>query len=206
MAPKRNNIVPNGHFKKDWQRYVTCHFNQAGKKVRRRTKRTKKFAAISPRPAAGLLRPVVRCPTFKYNNRLRAGRGFTLEELKQAGIPRARALSIGIAVDHRRRNKCLESLQANVQRLKEFTSKQVFISKKPEGGEPPAVAQLLGPILPISQDNVPFKARAITDEEKNVKAFQTMRTARADARLCGLRLRRAERAAAEEEMKKKKGK
>jgi ribosomal protein L13E len=31
---------------------------------------------------------VVRCQTNKYNMRVRAGRGFTLDELKQAGINR----------------------------------------------------------------------------------------------------------------------
>lgn len=29
-----------------------------------------------------MLRPIVRCPSLKYNRRVRAGRGFTLEELK----------------------------------------------------------------------------------------------------------------------------
>jgi large subunit ribosomal protein L13e len=36
---------------------------------------------VAPRPAE-LLRPAVHCPTVKYNTRLRAGRGFTLEEIK----------------------------------------------------------------------------------------------------------------------------
>ena len=44
-------------------------------------------AAVAPRPL-GAARPVVRCPTNKYNTRVRAGRGFTLDELKQAGITR----------------------------------------------------------------------------------------------------------------------
>ena len=41
-----------------------------------------KAAAIAPRPVAGLLRPVVHCQTIRYNARVRAGRGFTLDELK----------------------------------------------------------------------------------------------------------------------------
>ena len=44
--------------------------------------RVKKARTVAPRPVAGPLRPVVRCPTFKYNTKIRAGRGFTLEELK----------------------------------------------------------------------------------------------------------------------------
>ena len=35
-----------------------------------------------PRPVAGLLRPVVRGQTLRYNTKRRVGRGFTHEELK----------------------------------------------------------------------------------------------------------------------------
>lgn len=43
--------------------------------------RQSKAAAIAPRPV-DRLRPIVRCPTIKYNRKVRAGRGFTLTELK----------------------------------------------------------------------------------------------------------------------------
>ena len=82
MAPKRNNIIPNGHFHKDWQRYVKTWFNQPMRKKRRHQSRVKKALKVAPRPAAGQLRPIVRCPTIKYNTKVRAGKGFTLEELK----------------------------------------------------------------------------------------------------------------------------
>ena len=82
MAPQGNNIVPNGHFHKDWQRFVKCWFNQPMKKAKRRKARETKARRIAPRPVAGPLRPVVRCPTLKYNTKVRAGKGFTLEELK----------------------------------------------------------------------------------------------------------------------------
>ena len=79
---KNNNVLPNAHFKKDWDRRVKTWFDQAGQKRRRRLLRQQKAAAIAPRPAGGLLRPVVRCPTQKYNMKMRLGRGFTLQELK----------------------------------------------------------------------------------------------------------------------------
>lgn len=82
MAAKRNGVIPNAHFKKHWQRWVKTWFNQPGSKKRRRTKRLQKAAKVAPRPVKGALRPVVRCPTFKYNTKIRKGRGFTLEELK----------------------------------------------------------------------------------------------------------------------------
>ena len=44
--------------------------------------RQAKAVKIFPRPTAGPLRPVVRGQTLKYNMKVRAGRGFTLEELK----------------------------------------------------------------------------------------------------------------------------
>lgn len=74
-------------------------------------KRAAKAAALAPRPTGGLLRPAVHCPTIKYNSKLRLGRGFSLEELKAAGIPAKFAATIGIAVDPRRVNKSAESLE-----------------------------------------------------------------------------------------------
>ena len=54
---------------------------QPGRKLRRRNARLSKAAAVAPRPV-DKLRPIVRCPTIKYNRRVRAGRGFTLAEMK----------------------------------------------------------------------------------------------------------------------------
>ena len=82
MAPNRNEMIPNAHFKKHWERYVRNWFDQPGRKRRRRRTRLQKAARIAPRPAKGPLRPVVHCTTFRYNTKLRAGRGFTLDELK----------------------------------------------------------------------------------------------------------------------------
>ena len=82
MAPKHNNMIHNNHFHKQWQNYVRTWFDQPGRKKRRRVARQKRALQIAPRPVAGALRPIVRCPTFKYNTKIRAGRGFTLEELK----------------------------------------------------------------------------------------------------------------------------
>lgn len=48
-----------------------------------------------------------------------------------AGINKRFARTIGISVDPRRRNKSTESLQANVQRLKEYRSKLILFPRKP---------------------------------------------------------------------------
>ena len=71
---KHNNVLPNGHFGKHWQNYVKTWFNQPGRKKRRRVARQNKALAVAPRPVAGPLRPVVRCPTFKYNTKVRQGK------------------------------------------------------------------------------------------------------------------------------------
>jgi large subunit ribosomal protein L13e len=81
MPAKRNQMVPNGHFHKDWQRYVKTWFNQPARKQRRRKARTEKARRLAPRPTQKL-RPIVRCPTARHHKKLRIGRGFTLEELK----------------------------------------------------------------------------------------------------------------------------
>merc|ERR1712190_353565 len=62
--------------------------------------------------------------------KVRLGKGFTLDELREAKIPVKKALTIGISVDHRRRNRCAESLQANVDRLKVYLSKLKIFPRK----------------------------------------------------------------------------
>ncbi|XP_064611391.1 large ribosomal subunit protein eL13-like [Liolophura sinensis] len=211
MAPKRNNILPNGHFHKDWQRMVKTWFNQPMRKKRRHETRVKKARRIAPRPVAGPLRPIVHCPTFKYNSKIRAGRGFTLEELKAANINKREARTIGIAVDFRRRNKSMESLQENVQRLKEYRSKLILFPKKlskPKKGDASAeelkmATQLSGMVMPIRKSFRGEKARKITPEENKFKAFTALRQARADTRLYGVRQKRAADKAAEEAEKAK---
>ncbi|KAI0175129.1 ribosomal protein L13e [Pestalotiopsis sp. NC0098] len=133
MAIKHNNQIQKNHFRKDWQRRVRTHFDQAPQKIRRRSARQAKAAALAPRPV-DKLRPVVRCPTIKYNRRVRAGRGFSLAELKAAGIPKQFAPTIGISVDHRRANLSEEGLALNVARLKAYKEKLVLFPRK--GGKP----------------------------------------------------------------------
>merc|ERR1712098_950319 len=129
MAIKHNQQIPHNHFRKDWQRRVRVHFDQPGRKLRRRNARLSKAAAVAPRPV-DKLRPIVRCPTLKYNRRVRAGRGFTLTELKEAGIPRKLAPTIGISVDARRQNLSTESLAVNVERLKAYQARLILFPRK----------------------------------------------------------------------------
>merc|ERR1712048_1415444 len=205
MPAKRNQMVPNAHFHKDWDRYVKTWFNQPARKERRRKARSLKAAKVAPRPLK-TLRPIVRCPTFKYNIKDRAGRGFTLEELKGAGLTKKMALTTGISVDHRRKNKSLESLQPNVQRLKEYQSKLILFpvnSKKPRKGEASEedikkASQLQGSVLPIKPVVKRQRAMELTDDLKNFKAFNCLRQTRAVARLWGIRAKKAKEAEADD--------
>ena len=70
--------------------------------------------------------------------KIREGRGFTLEELKAAGIRKKEALSIGIAVDHRARDRSEEKLNRNVERLQAYKARLVVFpknAKKPKKGD-----------------------------------------------------------------------
>lgn len=205
MAPKGNNMLPNAHFHKHWQRRVKTWFDQPARKQRRRNARIAKAKAVAPRPVAGLLRAIVRCPSNRYNKKVRLGRGFTLEELKAAGIGKNEAKSIGIAVDHRRTNRSVESLQLNAQRLKEYKSRLILFPRrlsKPKKGDSSAedlkmATQLRGAVLPIKKQVRREKARAVTDELKNFEVYRHLRRIRADTRLVGKREKKAKEATEE---------
>ncbi|KAK4461978.1 60S ribosomal protein L13 [Cladorrhinum samala] len=213
MAIKHNQQIPNNHFRKDWQRRVRCHFDQPGKKVTRRLARRSKAAAVAPRPV-DKLRPIVRCPTIKYNRRTRLGRGFTLVELKAAGIPKLLAPTIGISVDARRQNLSEESLAANVERLKAYKDRLILFprkSNKPKKADTPkdqhtsetikTVASAFGIEAPVATG---FTEISKNDLPKNVEggAYKALRKARSDARYVGVREKRAKEKAEEEKAKK----
>lgn len=198
--PRHNNVIPNVHCHKDWQSRVKTWFNQPARKKRRRDARAAKAKAISPRPVKGMLRPIVHGSTIRYNMKTKLGRGFTLDELKAAGISAKLAPTIGIAVDHRRTNKSEESLKLNVDRLVEYKSKLVIFprrSSKPKKGDSPAeelknVVQMSGEVMPIKSSKQGVEYVTLGDEAKSVKAYAKLRLERMNARMTGIRKKRAE--------------
>jgi len=206
MAITWNNMVPNVHFRKWWQKYVRTWHNQAGRKKSRRVARQQKCAKMAPAPV-NKLRPAVHPPTQRYNFKLRAGRGFTLTELKAVKIGKNKAMSLGIAVDHRRRNHSQESLDLNVARLTEYLNRQKVFplgSKVKAGDSTKAELKDAKPIavcksvLPIKQEGKKSASRAITAGEKEVKAYRALRKAHVDRKMYGKRLNRAAAKAAKE--------
>ncbi|XP_010838317.1 PREDICTED: 60S ribosomal protein L13-like [Bison bison bison] len=155
MAPSRNGMILKPHFHKDWQRRVATWFNQRAGKIHRRKTQQAKARRIAPRPTSSPLRPVVRCPTVRYHTKVCASRGFSLEELRVAGI-------------HKKGDSSAEELKL--------------------------ATHLTGPVMPIRKVYKKEKARVITEEE-NFKTFASLRMARANTRLFGIRAKRAKEAA-----------
>jgi len=212
MAIKHNQKLVNNHFRKDWQRRVRTHFDQPGTKSSRRTARQAKAAAVAPRPV-DKLRPIVRCPTIKYNRKVRAGRGFTLTELKEAGIARPLAPTIGIAVDHRRQNLSEESLAINVARLKAFKERLILLPRRsnaPKKGDTKTdvskieKASRVSAILPIAPTDLAVKYIKKSEMPEAIEggAYTKLRMARSNARYQGAREKRVRDKAEAESAKK----
>ena len=213
MAIKHNQQIQKNHFHKDWQRRVRVHFDQPGRKQRRRNARAAKAAQLAPRPV-DRLRPVVRCPTIKYNRRVRPGRGFSLAELKAAGIPRKLAATIGISVDPRRQNLSEESLKANVERLQEYKKRLILFPRrngKVTAGDASAAdvkaakenaVKAVSAVLPITNKPI-FEEGPIGNYKGEENAYRKLRDARSEARLVGVRAKRAEAKAEESAATKK---
>jgi len=203
---KHNNVIPNGHFRKYWQKYVTTWFNQPARKKSRREARVVRATRLFPRPVEGVIRPIVRCPSNKYNRRQRLGRGFTLDELKAAKINRREARGIGISLDPRRRNKSEETLRTNVARLEAYKANLVLFpkrsnAKKLKTGEASAEArskpvQIHGTVQPLVAVHGKVQARKITADEHKARVVPVLRKAQHDKKMWGKRTKRAELKAA----------
>jgi large subunit ribosomal protein L13e len=136
---------------------------------------------------------------LQYNSKVKLGRGFSLAELKEAGIAPAYAQTIGIAVDHRRINKSNNSLTLNVERLKAYKARLVVFPKKankPKKGDATAAEiadarQLTGSILPKATQGEAVTFTTLTEEMKSFEGYAALRAARTDVRLVGNRLKKS---------------
>lgn len=207
---KGNNVIHSSHLRKHWNKWhyqgVKCYFNKMAHKKLRAQRREAKGAAVAPRPL-GKLRPVVLGMTRRYSSKVRIGRGFTLAELKEAGLTGAFAQTVGIAVDHRRHNKNSETMAANVARLNEYKKKLILFpakagkAKKGEIADSTAdklggVEQNLTPSIfglpPVDKTSAP---EPLTKEMLAAKVYQKLRIERTNKRYNGARLEKARKAA-----------
>lgn len=142
--------------------------------------------------------------TRKYAGKVRLGRGFTLVELKKAGISAKFARTVGISVDHRRTSMSEEQLQLNVARLNQYKSKMILFPRKenkPKKGEicdataaqlksAAASVQAKGFLMPIAKAEQKVEFAAITEADKKERVFHTLRTIRTNTRYAGRRTKR----------------
>lgn len=211
---KHNNQLNNIHFRKDWQRYVRTWFDQPAKKAARRDARMVKAKKVAPRPV-NLFRPVVRGQGVRYNSKLKLGRGFSLDEVEAAGFTRKNALSFGVSIDWRRRNKSEEDFQRNVDRLKAYKAKLVVFPRKPNSQKVKAgdstkeqlakAVQITSKvIIPFSQKKPLPEARLISESELEADVWGMQRNQRAIAKMWGIREKRAKEKAEQGEKAAKK--
>lgn len=92
-------------------------------------------------------------------------------------------------MDHRRRNKCEESLELNKQRILSYLDRIVIF---PKAGDAVSAKQVtVAEAFPIVNDSTIEPARKISEEEKNTSAFTTLRKAWGIQRYAGIRAKRA---------------
>ncbi|KAL8543906.1 hypothetical protein ACS0TY_004454 [Phlomoides rotata] len=164
---KHNNVILNGYFRKHWQNYPA-------RKTRQRIARQKKAIKIFPRPTAGPLRPIFHCQTLKYNMKVRAGKGFSLKELKAAGIAKnLPQLLVSLLI----------VVVINVQRLKTYKAKLVVFSRcacKVKAGDssPEELAtatQVMGPSLPIVHKKPTVELVKVSKDMKSFRTYDKLR-------------------------------
>lgn len=172
---KHNNALASNHFKKTSLRFKTW-FHQPVQKRIRKERRVEKERRMYPMPLQKL-RPIVRCPSRKYNGKQRLGRGFSLVELKEAGLVPEYARTIGITVDTRRYNKSEESIQENVERLKTYLSRITIYKSRKEAKEanPP---QHRGALIPVVKKKPSIESIPVSEIRSDVSAIEEMKKLR----------------------------
>jgi len=133
-----------------------------------------------------------------------------------AGIPRKFARTIGISVDPRRQNLSEEGLKANVERLQEYRKRLILFPRrngKTKEGDASAediknaknaekIVASTAAALPI-KNVIEFEEGAISSFKGEENAYRKLRDARSEARLVGVREKRAKAKAEEADAKKK---
>merc|ERR1711935_244171 len=204
---KHNNVIQSSHLRKHWMRRVKCFFNQPAHKKLRAQRRAAKAAAGGVAPVSKL-RPVVFGQTRKHGNKVKFGRGFSIEELQAAGLTMSFARSVGISCDHRRHNKNAETMAQNVERLTQYKAKLILFPKRtdqPKKGEiNDSTADRLATAAQNTTDGVfvlptstrRCKVETITADMKNFRVYQKLRHERINRRYKGKRDKAAKEAEA----------
>lgn len=168
---KHNNALSTGHFKKTSLKYKLW-FKQPIQKRIRKERRAEKARRIAPCNVEKLL-PIVRCGSRRYNMKERLGRGFSLTEIKEAGITPEHAKQHGIAVDARRHSYSEEGVARNVARIKEYLANiQVFETR--QEAKDVGVTQHKGTIMPIQKKKPVVGSMHISEVKAEMGACDLM--------------------------------
>merc|ERR1712083_1078828 len=141
-------------------------------------------------------------PGSRNNNRVRFGKGFSIDELKEVGLNKDYARTIGISVDDRRENKSEEGKALNVRRLVEYKRRlTVCPAKRKENKEKRAEwfkkvedweQNIIRGVIPIDWEGkivgkpetvAAIPRRKITEEEKQQNVIEVLAWAKTDAKL-----------------------
>lgn len=176
----------------------------------RQQRRAAKASAAGVAPVSKL-RPIVFGMTQKHGSKVRFGRGFTVPELKAAGLSANFARTVGISVDLRRHNTNADSQATNVERLTQYKNKLILFPKradKPKKGEindstadqlKSATQNTVDGVFALPKVTKRCKVEALTADVKKFNAYQKCRTERHHKRQFG---RREKKAAMAERAKK----
>jgi large subunit ribosomal protein L13e len=218
---KGNDAIPKVHQRKHWTpgssqkgNYKTF-LDQPKKAQARRRLRLQKAKKVFPRPLK-MLKPSVACPTVRYNMRKRLGVGFTIAEIKAAGITPRYAATVGVSVDARRKNISQQSLDRNTERLKTYLSKLVLfpVNKKAAAGDASPAEQKnakqdrsrFGKTVPhpASVKAAAAPARKVAKAETEKSAYKFLKKNLSAVRFMGERIVRQQKKAAKEKAAKEK--
>lgn len=118
---------------------------------------------------------------------MKYGRGFSLMELKAAGLTKEFARTVGIAVDHRRHNKNREMLDLNVSRLNNYKQKMILFPRKADKPKKGQIDDTTADKLKSAEQNTTkgvfslpkrtkrCKVEALTADMKKFNAYQKLR-------------------------------
>ena len=200
---KHNNALPNVHLRKHWGKFVRTWFDQPAKKASRYNTRKTKAEQIFPRPLKNL-KPIVAGQTNKHNGKLRYGKGFTLLELKKAGLTARFARTVGISTDHRRVNANKDALDRNVERLEQYKKKLILLPLKEGKAKKGLIDDASAEKAKSDAAQVQNKSRnlidlpkadksaefvTLTEEMKKHRAYQQIRQAKVDHKYARKRYR-----------------
>lgn len=166
---KHNNALVSNHFNKGSMKFKMW-FNQPAKGLKRRNARREKAKKQYPIPVKKLL-PVVRQPTQRYNYKVRLGRGFTEQEIVGAGVELKYAMSIGVKIDKRRKDRNMETYERNVERLKEYLG-HVKVYKNAKEAREDNATSFRGTIMPVKNEKPVTKFINVADINSYVEAFE----------------------------------